>query len=182
MGILGFGKAKRLEDLKIGDLRKERVVQEVEQDKCLTAIRQAQEDYDRRLEIASRPGVNNSERDVAAYHMSLASKRKAKAEADLQRAITKMTVLDSTVEVIQMKEELQKRGVWKRLNDLDEGDLEDQLDAIAIRNKTSNNKLETVINMLQKDQMEVAFDRGPEFDRAREEIERATREKAGADA
>lgn len=180
MGILGFGSAKRLEDLKMDDLRKERVVQEVEQDKCLTAIRRVQEDYDRRLEIASRPGVNSAERDVAAYHMSLASRRKVKTEADLQRAITRMTVLDSTMEVIRMKDELQKRGVWKRLNDLDEADLEDQLDAIAIRTKTSNNKIEMITNMLQKDQTEVAVDRGPEIDEAREEIERLAREKEGA--
>jgi len=31
MGILGFGKAKKLEDLKVTDLRKERLVQEVQQ-------------------------------------------------------------------------------------------------------------------------------------------------------
>ncbi len=184
MSILGFGRARKLEDLKIDDLRKEKVVQEVEQDKLLTAVRRAavrraQEEYDRRLEIASVPGVGDAERDVAAYRMSQASKRKSRAEADLQRVITRMTVLDSTVEVIRMKGDLQKRGVWKRINDLDEGALEDQLDAIAVRTKVSDNKLETIVAMIEKDPADVEFDRGAEFDQARAEIKRAAREKAG---
>ena len=176
MGILGFGRAKKLEDLKIGDLRKERVVQEVEQDKLLSAIRRAQEEYDRRRDAAAEPGVGDAERDVAAYRMTIASKRKTRAEADLQHVITRMTVLDSAMDVIQMKKELQKRGVWKRINELDESALEDQLDSIAIQTKQSTNKLETIVNMLDKDEAEVAFDRGADFDRAREEIERAARE------
>ena len=177
MGILGFGRAKKLEDLKMGDLRKERVVQEVEQDKLMRAVKRLQEEYDRRLTQASQPGVGNAERDVHAYHMSVASKRKTKSEADLQRVITRMTALDSAVDVLQMKRELEKRGVWKRINDLDEEALEDQLDAIAVRTKESSNKLETIVDMLGKDEGEVAFERGAEFDRAREEIERAAREK-----
>ena len=180
MGILGFGRAKKLEDLKMGDLRKERVVQEVEQDKLMRAIKRAQEAYDRRLSQASQPGAGSAERDVHAYHMSVASKEKTRAEADLQRVITRMTALDSAVDVLQMKRELEKRGVWKRINDLDEEALEEQLDAIAVRTKESSNKLETIVNMLGKDEDEVKFERGAEFDRAREEIERAAREKEGA--
>ena len=114
---------------------------------------------------------------MAAYKMSIASKRKTRAEADLQRVITRMTVLDSAVDVIQMKKDLQKRGVWKRINDLDEGALEEQLDAIAIRSKQSSNKLETIVNLLEKDQDDVVYGRGPEFDRARQEIDRAAGEK-----
>lgn len=177
MGILGFGRAKKLEDLKMGDLRKERVVQEVEQDRQLGAIKRLQQEYDRRLEVASDPGVGSAERDVHAYQMSIASKRRTKAEADLQRTITRMAVLDAAMDVLREKRELEKRGVWKRINELDEEALEEQLDAIAIRTKGSSNKVETIVNILGKDEGEVKFDRGPEFDRAREEIERAAREK-----
>jgi hypothetical protein len=53
MGILGFGKAKKLEDLKLKDLKKERLVQEVQQDQLLTRIRRAQEENDGLLEVAS---------------------------------------------------------------------------------------------------------------------------------
>ena len=180
MGILGFGRAKKLEDLKMGDLQKERVVQEVEQDKQLRAIKRLQEEYDRRLAQASQPDVGSAERDVHAYQMSIASKRKTKSEANLQRTITRMAALDAAMDVLRNKRELEKRGVWKRINELDEEALEEQLDAIAFRTKESSNKLETIVDMLGKDEGEVAFERGAEFDRAREEIERAAREKEGA--
>ena len=180
MGILGFGRAKKLQDLKIGDLRKEKIKLEVDQDKRLTTIRRAQDEYDRRRDFASAPVVSAAERDVAAYRMSQASKRKSRAESDLQRVITRMSVLDSTIEVIQMKDDLRKRGVWKRINDLDESALENQLDAIAFATKESDNKLETIVGMLEKDPADVAFDRGAEYDRAREDIERAAGEKSSS--
>ena len=177
MGILGFGRAKKLEDLKMEDLKSERTVQEVEQDKQLRAIKRLQEEYVRRLDMASQPGVGSAERDVHAYQMSIASKRKTRAEADLQRTILRMTALDGAMDVLREKRELEKRGVWKRINELDEEALEDQLHAIAVGTKTSSNKVETMVNMLGTDEDEVKFERGAEFDRAREEIERAAREK-----
>ena len=69
---------------------------------------------------------------MAAYKMDLAAKRKDKTEAELQRVITRMTVLDSTVDVIERKTELERRGIWKRINEMAEDDLEQQLEAIAI--------------------------------------------------
>ena len=179
MGILGFGKAKKLEDLKMGELRKERTVQEVEQDKQLRGIKRLQEEYDRRLELASDPGVGSAERDVHAYQMSVASKEKIRAGADLQRVITRMAALDAAMDVLRMKRELEKRGVWKRINELDEEALEDQLDAIAVRTKESDNKIDAIIHILGKDGVEETIKRGPEFDRARADIDRVAREKVG---
>ena len=177
MGILGFGRAKKLEDLKMKDLREERNGQEVEQDMQLRAIKRLQEEYDRRLELASQPDVGSAERDVHAYQMSIASKRKTRAEADLQRAITRMAVLDAAMHVLQMKRELKKRGVWKRINDLDEEDLEEQLVEIAVQTKGSRNKEETIVHILEPDEGEVKFKRSAEFDRAREDIDRKAQEK-----
>ena len=177
MGILGFGRAKKLEDLKMGDLRKERVRLEVEQDKRLTTIRRAQEEYDRRRDMASEPGVSEAERSVAAYRMSQALKRKSRAESDLQRVITRMNVLDSTIEVIRMKDDLRKRGVWKRINDMDEIALENQLDAFSFATRDADNKLDTIVGMLERDPGDVAFNRGAEFDGAMQDIMRAAGEK-----
>ena len=179
MGILGFGKAKTLEDLKVGELRKERVVQELEQDKQLRAIKRLQEEYDRRLELASDPGVGSAERDVHAYQMAIASKRKTRSEADLQRTITRMAALDTAIDVLRLKRELEKKGVWKRINELDEEALEDQLDEIALRMKESDNKLDTIIHVLEPDAGDVKFDRGAEFDSARAHIDRVAQEKMG---
>ena len=43
MGILGFGKVQKLEDLKVDDLKKERLTQQVKQDQLLTRLRQSQD-------------------------------------------------------------------------------------------------------------------------------------------
>ena len=103
MGIFGFGKATKLEDLKVKDLKKERITQEVRQDQFLVRLRHAQEQYDSLLEVASEPGITDPEIDVAAYKMSQLTKSKDKAEQDLQQTITRMTVIDSTLDVINQK-------------------------------------------------------------------------------
>ncbi len=53
MGILGFGGATKLEDLKLKDLKNEHITQEVRQDQLLVRLRHAQEQYDSLLEAAS---------------------------------------------------------------------------------------------------------------------------------
>ena len=175
--LLGLGKAKKLEDLKIDELHKEKIKQEVQQAKLLQRIKETQKAYDRRRDLASEPGVSAAEKSVAAFQMSQASKKKTKAEADLQQVLTKMTVLDSTIDIIQNKEELRKRGIWKKINEMDATALENQLDSIAFTWKESNNKLQTIVNMFEKDPTDVAFDRGAEYDQAMKDIEQMTREK-----
>ena len=74
MGILGFGRATKLENLKVNDLKKERLVQEVRQDQLLVRLRHAQDQFDGLLESASEPGLSDAEIDVAAYKMSQVTK------------------------------------------------------------------------------------------------------------
>lgn len=171
MALLGLGKARKLEDLKIDDLRKEREHQEIEQDLLLMVMQRAQEEYDRQLEMASEPGVSGAERNVAAYRMSHAAKRKCRAETALGRVITRLKVLDSAIDHLNLKTELQKHGVWKQINDLDKNTLVEQLDAFVIRTKSADNKLEAMT------EVGVAFENGPEFDQARAAIEEAASEK-----
>ena len=92
-----------------------------------------------------------------------------------------MTVLDSAIDVIHLKRDLQRKGVWKRINELDPESLESQLKDIAVRTKGSQNILETIVDILEKDEADVAYERGAEFDEARAEIERLAREKGGDD-
>ena len=82
MGILGFGRVTKLEDLKVNDLKKERITQEVRQDQLLVRIRHAAEEYDALIESASEPGLSDGEVDAAAYKMSQISKTKDRAEQD----------------------------------------------------------------------------------------------------
>ncbi len=178
MALFGFGTAKKLEDLKIDDLRKERTRQEVRQDRLLLTIRRAQEEYDRRLDIASEPGKNSAERQVAAYRMSEARKRKDRAEDNIQRVITQISVLDETINIINMKKDLQKRGIWKLINEMDAAALESQMEEVAVKVKGSDNKLETVISIFDRDPSETQFYRGAGYDNALGDIERAAREKA----
>ena len=170
MGILGFGKAKKLEDLNIKDLKKERLVQEVQQDQLVTRIRRAQEEYDGLLDAASEPGLGDAETDVAAYKMGLASRRKDKAEGELQGVITRMTVLDSTADIIERKGELERRGIWKTINQMAEDDLEDQLEAIAIQRKESDLTLDKIIEMFEVDTQAVKARRSAGFRRSKEAI------------
>ena len=170
MGILGFGKAKKLEDLNVKDLKKERLVQEVQQDQLVTKIRRAQEEHDSLLEAASEPGLGDAEIDVAAYKMDLASRRKDKTEAELQRVITRMTVLDSTVEIIQKKDGLARKGVWKTINEMADEDLEVQLEAIAVQRKESNLTLEKIVEMFETDTLSVKAQRTAGFRRSKDAI------------
>ena len=180
MGILGFGKAKKLEDLKIKDLRRERLVQEVQQDQLVTKIRRAQEEYDGMLDAASEPGLSDGEVDVAAYKMDLAGRRKDKAESELQHVITRMTVLDSTIDIIQRKGELQKKGIWKSINEMSEDDLEQQLEAIAVQRKETDIGLDKIVEMFEVDTQAVKAKRSAGFRRSKEAILMAKQQKSGS--
>jgi hypothetical protein len=98
MGIFGFGSATKLDDLKVGDLKKERLTQEVKQDQLISRIRHAQEQHDSLLELASGPGLGDAEIDVDAYKMSQINKTKDRAEQELQDVLTRMAVIDSTLD------------------------------------------------------------------------------------
>ena len=178
MGILGFGKAKKLEDLDIKDLKKERLVQEVQQDQLVTKIRRAQDEHDGLLDAASEPGLSDGEVDVAAYKMDQSTRRKDKAEADLQRVLTRMTVLDSTIVIIQQKGELERRGVWKQINQMAEDDLEDQLETIALSRKESDVTLDKIVEMFEVDPQSVKAKRSAGFRRSKDAILAAKQQKS----
>ncbi|MEE1567415.1 MAG: hypothetical protein V1246_06350, partial [Arenicellales bacterium] len=71
---------------------------EVKQDQLLARVRHAQEQYDSLLEVASEPGLSDAEVDVAAYKMSQINKTKDRAEQELQDVLTRMAVIDSTLD------------------------------------------------------------------------------------
>ena len=107
MGILGFGGVTKLEDMKLKDLKNEHITQEVKQDQLLSRIRRTQEQHDALLETASEPGLNDGEIDVAAYKMGQLAKTRDKAEQELQGVLTRISVLDSTMDILNQKKELQ---------------------------------------------------------------------------
>jgi len=177
MGILGFGKVTKLEDLKVNDLKKERLTLEVKQDQLLNRLRQAQDQYDGHLESASEPGLTDAEIDAAAYKMEMASKAKNRAEHDLQEIITKMTVIDSTVDVLNQRQELEKKGVWKKINSIPEEQLEGQLEELAVDRKESSINLNKIVEMFDTDTQSVKASRSADFRRSRDAILERQRQK-----
>ena len=180
MGILWFGGAKKLDDLKVKDLRKERIRQEVEQDQLVTRIRRAQEEHDGYLDAASEPGANEAEVEIAAYKMDRAMKRKTKSESGLQQVITRIQVIDSTVDILEQRKELEKKGVWKTISNMDEEKLQQQLEAFAVERKESQLGVNKIAEMLEVDDLDVKARRSAGFRRSRQAIEEARARKAGA--
>ena len=177
MGILGFGKVQKLEDLKVDDLKKERLTQQVKQDQLLTRLRQAQDQFDALLEAASEPGLNDAEIDAAAYKMECVSKIKTRTEYELQEIITKMSVIDSTMDVLNQRAELEKKGVWKKINSIPEDQLEAQLEELAIDRKETSINLNKIVEMFDKDSLSVQANRSADFRRSREAILQRRNEK-----
>ena len=179
MGILWFGGAASLEDLKEKDLKRERLVQEVQQDQLVTRVKNAQGDYEGLLQAASEPGLTDAEVDIAAYKMDQASKRRDRAENDLQGVLTRMSVLDSTLDLLQQRAELEKKGIWKTINSMDEDALQAQLEEFAADRKGSQLNVNRIAEMLEVDSMAVKAKRSSGFQKSRAAIEAARAEKSG---
>ena len=170
MGIFGFGGVTKLENLKVKDLKKESLTQEVKQDQLLVRIRHAQEQYDSLLEAASEPGLSDADIDVSAYKMSQISKAKDRAEQDLQDVLTRLSVLDSTVDVINLKQTLQKKGIWRKINEIPEEELESQIASLALERKESQINPDRIVEMFDVDRQAVHAKRSADFRRSRDEI------------
>ncbi len=179
MAVLWFGRAKTLEDLKAKDLKKERLVQEVQQDQLVSRIKRAQDEHDGYLDAASEAGLTEAETDIAAYNMDLALQRKDRAEADLQQVLTRLQVIDATLDILDRKSELQKRGIWKTINDMDEDRLAQQLEQFSIERKEGDLNLNRIADMVRSDNLAVKANRSAGFRRSREAIEQARAAKQG---
>jgi hypothetical protein len=178
MGILWFGGAATLEDLKEKDLKKEKLIQEVQQGQLVTRLKNAEAEYNSLLEIASEPGLTDAEIDVAAYKMDQSEKRKLKAENDLQGVLTRMSVLDSTLDLLQQRAELEKKGIWKTINSMDEDVLQAQLEEFAADSKGSHLNVNRIAEMLEIDSMAVKANRSAGFQKSRAAIDAARAKKS----
>mgnify|MGYP001162128653 FL=1 len=181
MGIFGFGKVKKIQDLSIKDLNKERIRQEVKQDQLLARIRKAGEQYDALLESASEPGMTDGDIDAASYRQAQISKSKDRFEKDLQAVMTRITVIDSTRDVINQKEELEKKGIWKKINEIPEEALESQLLELSTDRKESQVNLSRIVEVFDVDRLAVRSQRSADVLRSRKEILQKLAQKSGDD-
>ena len=178
MGILGFGKGTKLENLKMADLKKEHLTLEVKQDQLLTRLRRSQEEHDGILDAASEPGISEGELDVAAYKMEMAVKEKNRTDGELQEIITKMSVIDSTIDVLEQRKELEKKGIWKKINSIPEDQLEAQLEELAVDRKESTINLNKIVEVFDTDTQSVKANRSSDFRRSRDAILQRRNEKS----
>ncbi len=170
MGLLWFGNAKGIGDLKIKDLRKERIRQDVEQDHLVARIKAAGSQYDGYLDAASEPRTSEAEVEVAAYKMDRAMKRKTKAEAHLQETITRISVIDSTIDILEQRKELERKGIWKVIAGMDDEKLLEQLQVFAAERKENHLGVARIAELMDVDDLDVKANRGAGFRRARAEI------------
>ena len=178
MSFLGFGGVTKLEDLKVKDLKKEHLIQEVKQDQLISRIKRSQDQYDSLLEAASEPGLSDAEVDVSAYRMSQISKATDKAEQGLQEVITRTSVIDSILDIIQQREELSKKGVWKKINDISVEELESQIEELAVERKAGHINLNRIVEMFDIDRQMVQSKRSADFRRSKDEILSMRQQKA----
>ena len=165
MAFLWLGEGAKLDDFEVKDLEQERLVQQVLYDQLLSRKRRAIDEHVGLLHAASTPGARVSEQEIAAYKMSLATQRRVYAEDEMQRTISRMDVLDSTIDLIKRKKELQKCGIWGKLNDLNSDDLETQLEQIAVARKNGDMNLQRISKVLNVDQIDVESKRSAGFRR-----------------
>jgi len=180
MPLLWFGKATRLEDFKIKDLEREKLVQQVQYDQLLARQRRATDETQGLLEAASEPGITESEKDLAAYKISRAEKRRLKAESDMQQVISRMDVLDSTTDLLHRKDELKRNRIWDKINRMDQDKLQEQLEVLAIERKKGQVNLDKITEVLDVERFDVSAKRSADWRRAKELIETRVVEKAGS--
>ncbi|MDP6064788.1 MAG: hypothetical protein QGI49_08360 [SAR202 cluster bacterium] len=170
MAIFGFGKARKLQDISIKDPKKEKIGQEFKQQQLLSRMRRAGEQHDALLEMTSEPGTSDAEIDAAAYKMSQLNKTKDRTERELQEVNTRVTVIDSTLDVINQKEELEKSGVWKKINEIPEEQLEEQLLELSVDRVESQVNVSRIAEVFDVDRQVVRSNRSADVLRSRKTI------------
>ena len=105
--------------------------------------------------------------------MEQSTKRKDRAENDLQHVLTRMSVLDATLDLLTQRSELEKKGVWKTINSMEEDALQAQLEEFAAERKGSQLNINRISEMLEVDSMAVKAKRSSGFQKSRAAIEAA---------
>ena len=90
-----------------------------------------------------------------------------------------MTVIDSTVDVLNQRQELEKKGIWKKINSIPEEQLEAQLEELAVDRKETAINLNKIVEMFDTDTQSVKANRSADFRRSREAILEMRNKKTG---
>ena len=178
MGILWFGGAKKLEDLEIKELRDEKSRLQVEMDRLGNRMTAAQDERDGLLDAAAEPGVSTAQKQIAAYKMDQAAKVAAKAESDLQETIGRLNSINAIMDLIDAKEELTRKGIWKTLNEMGEEQISAQITEASVQLGEGRNAVSLITEMLEKDSIDVTGNRPGGVNRSLKAIEEEAARRA----
>ena len=89
-----------------------------------------------------------------------------------------MTVIDSTLDIINQRQELQERGIWKKINEIPEEELESQIQNLAIDRKESQINLNKIVETFDVDRQTVQSRRSTDFRRSRDAILERRKQKS----
>ena len=175
MNILGgiFGKGNTIEDLKVQDLRKEKVRLEVEEQSLAKQLRVLESQKARAFKDAvGSKGTKVDDRIVARRISSLGAKQN-----DLERqasdASQKLTALDRMMRMKERQKSLEEKGVWATVSKMDIENLTDTLMSTNVQD-TEQRELVGVINQtLGIDEATVAAEESPEIADILEQIQSA---------
>ena len=81
-----------------------------------------------------------------------------------------MTVIDSTLDIINQRQELQEKGIWKKINEIPEEEMESQIERLAIDRKESQINLNKIVETFDVDRQTVQSRRTADFRRSRDAI------------
>jgi hypothetical protein len=81
-----------------------------------------------------------------------------------------MTVIDSTLDIINQRQELQQKGIWKKINEIPEEEMESQIERLAVDRKESQINVTRIVEMFDADRQAVQSQRSADFRRSRDAI------------
>ena len=74
------------------------------------------------------------------------------------------------MDVINQRAELEKNGIWKKINSIPEEEMEAQLENLAVERKESELNLNKIVEMFDVDRQTVRSKRNADFRRSRDAI------------
>jgi hypothetical protein len=178
---LWFGGAKKLEDLDIKELRDEKSRLQVEMDRLSNRMTAAEDERDALFNAAAEPGVSTAQKQIAAYKMDQAGKVGTKAESDLQETLGRLNSLNAIMDLLDAREELTRKGIWKTLNEMGEEQLSAQITEASVQLGGGRNTVSLITEMLEKDSISVAGSRSGGVNRSLQAIEEEAARRASRD-
>ena len=162
MAILGLFKGKKITDLKLKDLEKERTRLEIAQRQLSNEINNEGTKYENIIDSGKQPGVPQHEKVVLANSAGSIKRTLNRLNDAFKLEIQRFQVIDLLILVIERKKELEQKGIWKTILKMDDEKLISQVTEVAMDQKDTENKFNDLVNILQPSSVESVNTSTPE--------------------